>query len=136
MRELGGLMWNNCGMARSKESLEENLAKIPALREEFWQNVKVSGTGPEFNQDLENAGRTADFLEFGELMCRDALHREESCGGHFRTEHQYDDGEAKRDDANYCYVGAWEFKGINNEPEMHKEPLKFDNVHLAVRSYK
>ena len=136
MRELGGLMWNNCGMARSKETLEENLAKIPALREEFCQNVKVSGTGPEFNQDLENAGRTADFLEFGELMCRDALHREESCGGHFRTEHQYDDGEAKRDDANYCYVGAWEFKGINNEPEMHKEPLKFDNVHLAVRSYK
>ena len=136
MRELGGLMWNNCGMARSKESLEENLAKIPALREEFWQNVKVSGTGAEFNQDLENAGRTADFLEFGELMCRDALHREESCGGHFRTEHQYDDGEAKRDDANFCYVGAWEFKGVNNEPEMHKEPLKFDNVHLAVRSYK
>ncbi len=136
MRELGGLMWNNCGMARSKESLEENLAKIPALREEFWQNVKVSGTGAEFNQDLENAGRTADFLEFGELMCRDALQREESCGGHFRTEHQYDDGEAKRDDANFCYVGAWEFKGLNNEPEMHKEPLKFDNVHLAVRSYK
>ena len=136
MRELGGLMWNNCGMARSKESLEENLAKIPALREEFWQNVKVSGTGAEFNQDLENAGRTADFLEFGELMCRDALPREESCGGHFRTEHQYDDGEAKRDDANFCYVGAWEFKGLNNEPEMHKEPLKFDNVHLAVRSYK
>lgn len=136
MRELGSLMWNNCGMARSDASLKENLAKIPALRDEFWQNVKVSGTGAEFNQDLENASRTADFFEFAELMCRDALHREESCGGHFRTEHQYDDGEAKRDDANYCYVGAWEFKGINNEPELHKEPLKFENVHLAVRSYK
>ncbi len=136
MRELGSLMWNNCGMARSDASLKENLVKIPALRDEFWQNVKVSGTGAEFNQDLENASRTADFFEFAELMCRDALHREESCGGHFRTEHQYDDGEAKRDDANYCYVGAWEFKGINNEPELHKEPLKFENVHLAVRSYK
>ncbi len=136
MRELGHLMWENCGMARSKESLETNLTKIPALRDEFWQNVKVSGTGAEFNQDLENASRTADFFEFAELMCRDALHREESCGGHFRTEHQYDDGEAKRDDANFCYVGAWEFKGINNEPELHKEPLKFENVHLAVRSYK
>ncbi|MCE1227348.1 MAG: fumarate reductase/succinate dehydrogenase flavoprotein subunit, partial [Geobacteraceae bacterium] len=136
MRELGHLMWENCGMARSKDSLETNLKKIPALRDEFWQNVKVSGTGAEFNQDLENASRTADFFEFAELMCRDALHREESCGGHFRTEHQYDDGEAMRDDSNFCYVGAWEFKGINNEPELHKEPLKFENVHLAVRSYK
>ena len=136
MRELGGLMWENCGMARSDASLKENLKKIPALREEFWKNVKVTGTGAEFNQQLENAGRTADFLEFAELMCRDALHREESCGGHFRTEHQYDDGEAKRDDANFCYAGAWEFKGVNSEPELHKEPLKFENVHLAVRSYK
>ncbi|HEY3306841.1 MAG TPA: fumarate reductase/succinate dehydrogenase flavoprotein subunit [Desulfuromonadaceae bacterium] len=136
MRELGGLMWENCGMARSKESLETNLKKIPALREEFWKNVKVSGSGAELNQQLENAGRTADFLEFGELMCRDALHRNESCGGHFRSEFQYEDGEAKRDDANYCYVGAWEFKGIGVEPELHKEPLKFENVHLAVRSYK
>jgi succinate dehydrogenase / fumarate reductase flavoprotein subunit len=136
MRELGGLMWENCGMARSKQSLEENLKKIPALREEFWKNVKVSGTGAEFNQQLENAGRTADFLEFAELMCRDAHHRNESCGGHFRTEYQTDDGEAERDDANFCYAGAWEFKGLNNEPELHKEPLKFENVHLAVRSYK
>jgi succinate dehydrogenase / fumarate reductase flavoprotein subunit len=123
MRELGGLMWENCGMARSKESLETNLKKIPALREEFWKNVKVTGTGAELNQQLENAGRTADFLEFAELMCRDALHRNESCGGHFRTEYQYDDGEAKRNDA-------------GKEPELHKEPLKFENVHLAVRSYK
>ena len=136
MRELGGLMWENCGMARSKESLEANLKKIPALREEFWKNVKVTGSGNDLNQDLENAGRTADFLEFGELLCRDALHRNESCGGHFRVEYQYDDGEAKRDDVDYCYVGAWEYKGDNKESELHKEPLKFDNVHLAVRSYK
>ncbi len=135
MRELGGLMWENCGMARTKESLEINLKKIPALREEFWKNVKVSGSGAELNQQLENAGRTADFLEFGELLCRDALHRNESCGGHFRVEYQ-DEGEAQRDDVNYCYVGAWEFKGDNKVPELHKEPLTFENVHLAVRSYK
>jgi succinate dehydrogenase / fumarate reductase, flavoprotein subunit len=136
IRELGILMWNNCGMARSKESLTEAIAKIPAIREEFWKNVKVRGTGTEFNQQLENAGRTAEFLEFGELICRDALHRDESCGGHFRVEHQYADGEAKRDDANYAYAAAWEFKGIDKEPELHKEPLKFENIHLAVRSYK
>ena len=135
MRELGGLMWENCGMARTKQSLETNLKKIPALREEFWKNVKVTGSGADFNQQLENAGRTADFFEFAELMCRDAYHRNESCGGHFREEYQ-DKGEAERDDANYCYVGAWEFKGVGKEPELHKEPLKFDNVHLAVRSYK
>jgi succinate dehydrogenase / fumarate reductase flavoprotein subunit len=135
MREVGGLMWENCGMARTKESLETNLKKIPALREEFWKNVKVTGSGAELNQQLENAGRTADFLEFSELLCRDALHRNESCGGHFRSEYQ-DAGEAQRDDVNYCYVGAWEYKGVNKEPELHKEPLKFDNVHLAVRSYK
>ena len=136
MRELGTLMWNNCGMARSKESLTEAIAKIPAIRDEFWQNVKVSGTGAEFNQQLENAGRTADFMEFAELLCRDALHRNESCGGHFRVEYQYEDGEAKRDDANYAYAAAWGFKGVDKEPELHKEPLKFENIHLAVRSYK
>ena len=136
MRELGTLMWNNCGMARSKESLTEAIAKIPAIREEFWKNVKVSGTGAEFNQQLENAGRTADFMEFAELLCRDALHRNESCGGHFRVEYQYEDGEAKRDDANYAYAAAWEFKGVDKEPELHKEPLTFENIHLAVRSYK
>ncbi len=135
MREVGGLMWENCGMARTKESLEINLKKIPALREEFWKNVKVTGSGAELNQQLENAGRTADFLEFSELMCRDALHRNESCGGHFRSEYQ-DAGEAQRDDVNFCYVGAWEYKGDNKAPELHKEPLKFDNVHLAIRSYK
>ena len=136
IRELGTLMWNNCGMARSKESLTEAIAKIPAIREEFWKNVKVSGTGAEFNQQLENAGRTADFLELGELICRDALNRDESCGGHFRVEHQYADGEAKRNDADFAYTAGWEFKGVDNEPELHKEPLKFENIHLAVRSYK
>jgi succinate dehydrogenase / fumarate reductase flavoprotein subunit len=136
MRELGVLMWNNVGMARSKQSLEEVLRKIPAIRDEFWKNVKVTGSGQELNQQLENAGRTADFLEFAELLSRDALHREESCGGHFRVEHQYDDGEAKRDDANFTYSAAWEYKGVGKTPELHKEPLKFDNVHLAVRSYK
>jgi succinate dehydrogenase / fumarate reductase flavoprotein subunit len=136
IRELGTLMWNNCGMARSKESLTEAIAKIPAIREEFWKNVKVSGTGEEFNQQLENAGRTAEFLEFAELLCRDALHRNESCGGHFRVEYQYPDGEAKRDDENYCYSAAWEWKGVDREPELHKEPLTFEFVKLAVRSYK
>ena len=129
-------MWENVGMARTEQSLNKALKKIPAIREEFWKNVKVSGSGPEFNQQLENAGRTADFIEFAELLSRDALHRNESCGGHFRSEFQYPDGEAKRDDANFCYVAAWEFKGVGKEPELHKEPLKFENVHLAVRSYK
>jgi succinate dehydrogenase / fumarate reductase flavoprotein subunit len=136
IRELGTLMWQNVGMARSEQSLGEALRKIPAIREEFWKNVKVSGQGAELNQQLENAGRTADFIEFAELLAKDALHRNESCGGHFRVEHQYPDGEAKRDDANYCYSAAWEFKGVGKEPELHKEPLKFENVHLAVRSYK
>ncbi len=135
-RELGKIMWNNVGMARSEQSLKEALKQIPVLREEFWNNVKVTGTGPELNQQLENAGRVADFLEFGELLAKDALHRDESCGGHFRVEHQMPDGEAKRDDENFCYVGAWEFKGVGSEPELHKEPLAFENVHLAVRSYK
>jgi succinate dehydrogenase / fumarate reductase flavoprotein subunit len=135
-RELGKIMWENVGMARSEESLKDAIKRIPVLREEFWKNVKVTGKGEELNQQLENAGRVADFLEFGELMAKDALHRNESCGGHFRVEHQMPDGEAKRDDENYCYVGAWEFKGVDKEPELHKEPLTFENVHLAVRSYK
>ncbi|MDW7646155.1 MAG: fumarate reductase/succinate dehydrogenase flavoprotein subunit [Desulfuromonadales bacterium] len=135
-RELGKIMWENVGMARSEQSLKDALKRIPALREEFWKNVKVTGSGAEFNQQLENAGRLADFLEFAEVMTRDALHRNESCGGHFRTEYQTEDGEAMRDDENYAYVGAWEFKGVEKEPELHKEPLKFENVKLAVRSYK
>jgi succinate dehydrogenase / fumarate reductase flavoprotein subunit len=129
-------MWNNVGMARSEQSLKEALKEIPALREEFWQNVKVTGSGTELNQQLENAGRVADFLEFGELLARDALHRNESCGGHFRVEYQMPDGEARRDDEKFCYAAAWEFKGEGNEPELHKEPLAFENIHLAIRSYK
>ncbi|GFO68304.1 succinate dehydrogenase flavoprotein subunit [Geomonas limicola] len=135
-RELGKIMWENVGMARSEESLKDALKKIPVLREEFWKNVKVTGKGEELNQQLENAGRVADFLEFAELMSKDALHRNESCGGHFRVEHQMPDGEARRNDEDYCYAAAWEFKGVGNEPELHKEPLTFENVHLAVRSYK
>jgi succinate dehydrogenase / fumarate reductase flavoprotein subunit len=135
-RDLGKIMWENVGMARSDASLKAAIKLIPELREEFWKNVKVTGSGNEFNQQLENAGRLADFLEFGELLAKDALHREESCGGHFRVEHQTDDGEATRDDENFCYAAAWEYKGNDKEPELHKEPLKFENVHLAVRSYK
>jgi succinate dehydrogenase / fumarate reductase flavoprotein subunit len=135
-RELGKIMWENVGMARSDESLNVALKKIPELRDEFWQNVKITGNKEDINSQLENAGRVADFLEFGELLAKDALTREESCGGHFRTEHQSDDGEALRDDENFTYVAAWEFKGNDKEPELHKEPLKFDNVKLAVRSYK
>lgn len=135
-RDLGKIMWDNVGMARSKESLTEALKEIPKIREEFWTNVKVGGSGADLNQQLENAGRVADFLEFGELMTRDALHREESCGGHFRVEHQMPDGEAMRNDADFSYVGAWEYKGNDKEPELHKEPLKFETIHLAVRSYK
>jgi succinate dehydrogenase / fumarate reductase flavoprotein subunit len=135
-RELGKVMWENVGMARNDASLKEALKRIPEIREEFWTNVKVVGTNEQFNQELENAGRLADFLEFAEIMTKDALNREESCGGHFRTEHQTDDGEAMRNDEDFCYVAAWEFKGVGVEPELHKEPLKFDNVKLAVRSYK
>ncbi len=135
-RELGKIMWEKVGMARSDESLKEALKLIPALRDEFWKNVKVVGTNEQFNQELENAGRLADFFEFAEILAKDALNREESCGGHFRTEHQTDDGEAMRNDEDFCYVAAWEFKGAGVEPELHKEPLKFENVKLAVRSYK
>ncbi len=135
-RELGKIMWEYVGMARSEEGLRKALKLIPELRAEFWQNVRVPGSGAELNQELEKAGRVADFLEFGELMARDALHRRESCGGHFRVEYQMSDGEARRDDENFCYVAAWEFRGVDKEPEMHREPLVFENVHLAVRSYK
>ena len=126
--------------AYSVEDIEgalQSLAdEIPKLREEFWRDVNVLGGRDTFNQSLEKAGRVADFLEFGELMCRDALHREESCGGHFREEHQTKEGEAKRDDENFKYVAAWEWKGPGEKPALHKEPLTFDNVHLAERSYK
>ena len=136
MRKLGNVTWNNIGMARSKESLTEALAKIPEIREEFWKNLKVSGTELEVNQQLENAGRTIDFIEFAELLCRDALDRDESCGAHFRVEHQLPDGEAKRNDENFSYVAAWGFKGDGVPPELHKEPLEFNLIKPAVRSYK
>jgi succinate dehydrogenase / fumarate reductase, flavoprotein subunit len=135
-RELGKIMWDKCGMARDAAGLEQALQEIPRLREEFWRDVKVLGTGDGINQSLEKAGRVADFLEFGELMCLDALHREESCGGHFRTEHQTEDGEAKRDDERFAYVAAWEYTGEGNAPVLTKEPLTFENVHLSTRSYK
>jgi len=135
-RELGQIMWEHVGMARSEQSLRKALKMIPELRADFWENVKVPGGGEELNQELEKAGRVADFLEFGELMAQDALHRNESCGGHFRVEYQMADGEARRDDENFCYVAAWEFKGMDKAPEMHKEPLVFESVRLAVRSYK
>jgi succinate dehydrogenase / fumarate reductase flavoprotein subunit len=135
-RELGKIMWDYCGMSRTADGLKTALERIPALREEFWNNVNVPGSGQELNQNLEVAGRVADFLEFGELMCRDALHRNESCGGHFREEYQTPDGEAERNDNEFSYVAAWEYKGPNAAPELHKEQLNFENVHLAVRSYK
>src|SRR6478735_7086983 len=134
-RELGKLMWDKCGMARTKAGLQEALKRIPELRAEFWKNVRVLGAGESFNQSLEKAGRVADFLEFAELMCLDALHREESCGGHFRVEHQ-DEGEAKRDDDHFAYVAAWEYAGEGKPPILNKEPLVFEDVKLATRSYK
>jgi len=135
-RELGKIMWDDCGMARSAESLDNALAAIPVLRDEFWSDVRVLGDGESFNQSLERAGRVADFLEFGELLVRDAREREESCGGHFRVEHQTEEGEALRDDDDFAYAAAWEWTGNISSPEVHKEPLTFDNVHLAQRSYK
>jgi succinate dehydrogenase / fumarate reductase flavoprotein subunit len=135
-RELGKIMWEHCGMSRDRAGLTEALRMIPALREAFWKDVRVLGTGGEINQSLELAGRVADFLELGELMCRDALERDESCGCHFRTEHQTPDGEAKRNDADYCHVAAWEYKGEGSNPVRHVEPLTYENVDLAVRSYK
>jgi succinate dehydrogenase / fumarate reductase flavoprotein subunit len=135
-RELGLLVWDKCGMARSREGLTEALKKIPELREEFWNSVTVPGSGEALNQELEKAGRVADFLEFAELLCQDALDREESCGGHFRVEHQFEDGEARRNDEEFAYVAAWEYTGDLARPKLHKEELKFEEVHLAVRSYK
>jgi succinate dehydrogenase / fumarate reductase flavoprotein subunit len=135
-RELGHIMWEDVGMARSEESLNAAVEKIPALREEFWNNVRVSGSGADLNQELEKAGRVADYLEFGELLARDALNRDESCGGHFRVEHQTEDGEALRHDDDFSYVAAWEYAGGGKTPQLHKEPLTFENIELAVRSYK
>ncbi len=146
-RELGMTMWDKCGMARSREGLAEALEKIPQIREEFWQNLRIPGSGEQVNGELEKAGRVADFLEFAEVMCYDARDREESCGGHFRLEHQFFDsdpevqagktqaGEAKRDDENYTHVSAWEYHTDGRPPTLHKEPLVYEEVHISIRSY-
>lgn len=135
-RELGNLMWDQCGMARNEKGLKETLKRIPELRDRFYAEVSVTGSGEELNQALEKAGRVADFFDFAELLCADALERRESCGGHFREESQTPEGEALRDDKQYCYVGAWEYRGRGSAPVLHKEQLEFENVKLAERSYK
>jgi succinate dehydrogenase / fumarate reductase, flavoprotein subunit len=135
-RELGKLMWEDCGMSRTAGGLERALSKIPEMRDQFWRDVKVLGSGDELNQSLEKAGRVADFFELSELICLDALERNESCGGHFREEYPTPEGEAARDDAEYSYAAAWEFRGAGNRPELHKEPLTFEYVHPTQRSYK
>jgi len=135
-RELGKIMWNYCGMSRNEQGLKTALELVPKLREEFWQNLTMVGEEGDLNIVLEKALRVADFLEFAELMLWDALERNESCGGHFREEHQYPDGEAKRDDENFCHVAAWEYTGVGNKPIRHIEPLVFEYVPLTVRSYK
>jgi succinate dehydrogenase / fumarate reductase flavoprotein subunit len=135
-RQLGKLMWDQCGMARSEQSLKKALNEIPAIRDEFWHNVSITGGEQELNQELEYAGRVADFLEFAELLCHDALDRDESCGAHFRIEHQTPEGEADRNDDKFSYVSAWEYTGVGQSPVLHKEPLEFEEVHPSVRSYK
>jgi succinate dehydrogenase / fumarate reductase flavoprotein subunit len=135
-RELGLLLWNKCGMSRHEKGLREALEKIPELRKQFWREVRVLGSEEDFNQSLERAGRVADFLEFAELMCTDALERDESAGAHFREEHQTPDGEALRDDERHAAVYAWEFQGDGQRPKLYREPLHFETVHLAQRSYK
>ncbi|MNJ91048.1 Fumarate reductase flavoprotein subunit [compost metagenome] len=135
-KELGNVMWEYCGMGRNEAGLKKALELIPKIREEFWKNVRIPGDANYLNPELEKAGRVADFLELGELMCRDALERKESCGGHFREEYQTPDGEALRDDQNFCHVAAWEYNGANKPETRHTEELKFENVHLATRSYK
>jgi len=135
-RALGKIIWEYCGMARTRQGLEKALGMVPALREEFWQDVTVQGANEELNQSLEKAGRVADFLELGELMCRDALERDESCGCHFREEHQTPDGECRRNDEKFCHVAVWEHMGEDKAPRRNVEPLAFENVHLQQRSYK
>ena len=129
-------MWDKCGMARNKEGLVEAINEIKELRKDFWKNVKVPGKANELNNELEKAGRVADFLELGELFAKDALERNESCGGHFREEYATKEGEAKRDDKNFTFVSAWEYKGEPSEAELHKEQLIFQDIEVKVRSYK
>jgi succinate dehydrogenase / fumarate reductase flavoprotein subunit len=135
-RQLGKIVWDNCGMSRNAAGLEHAIGQIQDLQEEYWKNVRVPGSAADFNQSLEKAGRVADFFELAELMCVDALHRNESCGGHFREEYQTPDGEAQRDDEHFSYVAAWEYQGHGNSSTLVKEPLEFDYVHPSQRSYK
>jgi succinate dehydrogenase / fumarate reductase flavoprotein subunit len=135
-RELGLVVWEECGMGRNAKGLDQALQRIPEIREEFWQNVRVPGSGNELNQELEKAGRVADFLELGELLVRDARVREESCGAHFREEYQTSEGEALRNDKDFCHTAVWEYTGDNKEPALNKEELTFENVHLQQRNYK
>jgi succinate dehydrogenase / fumarate reductase flavoprotein subunit len=135
-RQLGRLVWDNCGIARTAEGLRKALEQIPALREEFWQNLRIPGDGLGPNQELEKAGRVADYFDLAELMCRDALDRNESCGGHLREEYQTPDGEALRNDAEYSYVAAWQYNGAGQASTLYKEPLEFEAVKLTQRSYK
>ena len=135
-RELGKIMWDNCGMSRNEKDLKSALVQIKDLKNDFWNNVFVPGSDSQLNLELEKAGRVADFIELGELMIYDALDREESCGGHFREEHQTPEGEALRDDENYTFVSAWEYKGEDLEPELHKEDLNYKEVTPTQRSYK
>jgi succinate dehydrogenase / fumarate reductase flavoprotein subunit len=135
-RELGKIVWDYCGMSRTAQGLESAIGQIRALQEEYWKNVNVPGSGEDLNQSLEKAGRVADFFELAELMCIDALNRNESCGGHFREEYQTPEGEAQRDDEHYSYVAAWDYRGPGNEPTLSKEPLEFHYVHPSQRSYK
>jgi len=135
-KALGKVMWEYAGMARNAEGLKTGLQKVRELREDFWENVFVPGSGSELNIELERAGRVADFLEFAELLIHDALDRDESCGGHFREEHQTEEGEAIRNDEKFCNVSVWEHTGVDNPPKKHVEPLEFENVKLTVRSYK
>jgi succinate dehydrogenase / fumarate reductase flavoprotein subunit len=135
-RELGRLVWDQCGMSRNEAGLKKAMARIPELREEFHRNLTLTGNGDELNASLEKAGRLSDFFELAELMCFDALERRESCGGHFREEYQTPEGEAKRDDEEYAYVAAWEYTGDTARPRLHKEPLEFESVQLTQRSYK
>jgi succinate dehydrogenase / fumarate reductase flavoprotein subunit len=134
-KQLGKIMWDQCGMARSEAGLKKAIEQIRKIKEEFWKDVRVLGSADEMNPELEKAGRVADFIELGELMCIDALHRNESCGGHFREEYQTEEGEANRDDVNFAYVAAWEYKG-DSQFELHKEELKFEAIKIAARSYK
>jgi succinate dehydrogenase / fumarate reductase flavoprotein subunit len=135
-RELGQLLWDRCGMARNASGLQEALERIPELRERFWREVRVPGSADTLNQSLEKAGRVADFLEFAEVMCRDALTRDESCGAHYREEHTTAEGEARRDDVSFAHVAVWEHRGAGNDPIRHREDLVFDDVPLSQRSYK